>query len=71
MMDSRGRLTPVDIVYTAAGLAALAFLGAPLYTLLDSSSLDPGTELIFRMLVPAMVAMLIYTVYQRSLLGGG
>lgn len=68
--DERGRLTPVDVVFVGVGLAVLAFLGEPLYDLITSSQMATGPLLLFRMLVPALVAMLIYTIYRRSLLGG-
>lgn len=68
--DVRGRLTPLDVVFMAVALAMLAFLGQPFYQLLNGSTMDAGALLLFRMIVPAMVAMMIYTIYRRSLLGG-
>jgi hypothetical protein len=70
-MNQRGRLTPVDIVFVVASLSVLAFLSEPFYTLLGGAGLSTGVELLFRMLPPALVAMLIYVVYRTSLIGGG
>lgn len=68
--SERGRLTPVDIIFTAAGLFALAALAGPLYTLLGQTNLGTGADLLFRMLPASLVAMLIFTVYRTSLIGG-
>lgn len=68
---NRGRLTPVDIVFVGASLAVLTFLSDPYYTMLGNANLGTGVDLLFRMLVPSLVAMLIFTVYRTSLIGGG
>jgi len=70
--SDRGRLTPVDVIFIAVGLAALAFLSEPFYTALSQSSgsLSEGTEILFRMLPPALVTMLIFVTYRTALIGG-
>jgi hypothetical protein len=67
----RARLTPVDVVFFAVGLAVLAFLSGPFYSALslNASSLSTGTELIFRMIPPGLVAMLLFVIYRTSLIG--
>jgi Na+/melibiose symporter-like transporter len=69
-IGERARLTPVDVIFIAVGLAALTFLVEPMYALLDTSSLSTGTELMFRMLPPGLVAMLIFVAYRTALIGG-
>jgi len=69
-LGERGRLTPVDVIFVGVGLAALTFLVGPLYSLLDTSSLSTGTELLFRMLPPSLVAMLVFVSYRTALIGG-
>lgn len=71
MMGERARLTPVDVVYIAVGLAALAFLAEPLYTALDSVELSTGATLLFQMLPPALVTMILFVTYRISLIGSG
>jgi len=70
----RGRLTPVDVVFFGVGLAALAFLAEPFYSLLNQqqSSLGTGTELLFTMIVPGLVLTLLFSIYSISFfdLGG-
>lgn len=67
----RGRLTPVDVVFISVAVAALAFLAEPFYTVLGSSSLSTETELMFKMLPPALIATVLYVTYRISLLGSG
>lgn len=68
---NRGRLTPVDIVFVVASLAVLTFMADPFYQILSNANLGTGVDLLFRMLVPSLVAMLIFVVYRTSLIGGG
>jgi hypothetical protein len=70
MTGTRGRLTPVDVILVGASLAVFTFLSEPLYNLLDSTALSTEVELLFRMIPPALVAMLIFAVYRTSLIGG-
>lgn len=70
-MNERARLTPVDVVYIAVGLAVLAFLSEPFYTALESSGLSTDTALMFSMLPPALMTMILYVTYTTSLIGSG
>jgi len=70
-IDGRARITPVDVVFIAVGLAVLTFLSGPLYSALDQSSLSTGTELLFRMIPPGLVSMLIFVTYRTALIGSG
>jgi len=70
-MSERGRITPIDVVFVGASVAALAFLAEPLYSLLNQSNngLGPGVELLFRMIVPGLLGSLLLIVYITGLVG--
>lgn len=70
-MSDRGRLTPVDVVFFAVGIAVLAFLSGPMYTLLDQSNLDTSVEYMFVMIPGGLVVSLLFMIYRTSLVGGG
>jgi hypothetical protein len=69
-LGERARLTPVDVIFIAVGLAALTFMVGPLYSLLDTAGLSTGTELLFRALPASLVAMLLFISYRTALIGG-
>jgi len=68
--DRRARLTPVDVILAGASLAIFAFLSEPFYTLLNGANLSTEVDLLFRMLPPSLAAMLLFVIYQTSLIGG-
>lgn len=70
-MSDRARITPVDVVFIGVSLGLLVFLFEPVYQLLGDSNLGAGTELLFRMTLPGLAAMLLFVTYRVSLLGSG
>lgn len=70
MMDERGRLTPVDVVFAAAAIAVFSFMVQPFYNVLSDASLGQGTGLLFQMLPPALVLTLAAVTYKTALTGG-
>jgi O-antigen/teichoic acid export membrane protein len=68
---TRGRLTPVDVVLYGSALLILALLAEPFYELLDTSSLDTATELLFVMIPAGLIVSLLFVIYRTSVIGGG
>lgn len=72
-LGSRGRLTPVDVVYYGTALLLLSFLAAPMYQVMNdnASSLGAGSGYLFQLVFPAMVITIVSVVYLTGASGGG
>ncbi|WP_049970762.1 hypothetical protein [Haladaptatus cibarius] len=70
--DTRGRLTPVDVVYYGVAVLLLGFLAEPMYTVMNDNAgeLGTGTAYLFQLAFPAMVVTVLTVVYLTGVSGG-
>lgn len=70
-MDSRGRLTPVDVAYIGVGVFVLGLLIVPIYTLLNQNiaSLGTGDAYLFRMIIPGAIIAVFVTIMATAVQG--
>lgn len=69
---SRGRLTPVDVVFYGVAIFCLAIFAEPIYTLLNSNagSLQTGEAYMFQLIFPALIGTIMTVVLLTGASGG-
>ena len=69
---SRGRLTPVDVVFYGVAIFLLAIFADPIYTLLsqNSGSLQTGEAYLFQLIFPALVGTIMTVILLTAASGG-
>lgn len=73
MMDTRGRLTLVDVVFVVADIAFLAVMLRVFYPVLQEhgGSLATGEGYLWQLIPPLLVLVLLATIWVTAISGSG